>query len=444
MAKMAEALNSAGAGDDSTGVAAHEQPPAVQQPAAEVQPPATEQVPAVQQASDQTAELPYYLPETGVAPKDLQAALDGDPALKAALDAKPELKDALFAATRVAERGKKYDELFGSPRAAEQVAQQAAGFTRLMDLAADIKPVGQPGQGFDREGTQAAINAMLEVSALRDDQGNILRTPGGAIRTDGTVTRLLTNIAQSWMERNILAKLQGDDEALASLDLVMERAGLRPSTADQGQESEEIKQQRATLERERNEIAQQRQTSAKQAETEYNTVVETRISEVYDGTVGKLLEAASGLTPFAKEAVQNKILAGLKKAMRESTAWKGTKRSFQAMPLGKTRSDREVAAYREFIHDNLARVAQPILGDAGVHLTAAQAARSQQQTAREQATRGEVQHTVTLPGNNPPSREQLRTQVTGELQRELGRQPNQDEIDTALMFRAVSGQRRVA
>jgi hypothetical protein len=223
--------------------------------------------PAAEQTAGEDDAFEWEAPRTAT-PKELIEKLNAKPELKAALEADPEIRDLIFSNARVAAKNKAYSELFGSVDEARTVSDGHKTFANLRNLMGQVKP-------GDLSSTQPFINAMLEQGALRDEEGNPLRRQDGSLVTDGSVGRLMNNLAQLRLANSKpKRKRTGDNETLAALDTIMERAGFRaPSSVAEDEMSDSLKAQKAELDAERKQMDEARATQQKAAQTNHDNTV---------------------------------------------------------------------------------------------------------------------------------------------------------------------------
>lgn len=406
--------------------------PAAEDPAATTT--KTTQADATQTQTEGEPEHSYSLEQDGfVSARDLAAKIDANEALKTALPA--DIRNEIMANARLAQEGSEFKQIFASPDEAKVIADSAKEFAGFQEAFVSVTPDNVV------QGTTNLISLMLQSSYRRDEDGNLLMRDGKPV-TDGTVGRFLTEAAKRWVDHNIVKKLEGlnDDSVTAALDLVMERAGLRPSTAEQGQEVDQaIAARKAELDRQEAEIKAQKEAARTEQIKSYKSALNTQLGQVWEEETGKLLSAATGLSEFDREAVTQQINSAMVKALRESTAYRREKDQLEMRPMGDKRRAAEVALARSFLRTNLARIASPILAKAGVSVKAKADARQESQAAREQASRGEVRSGAAAKSTRAGTSQnpaQERAAVATDLKGRLGRDPNDSEINIEMMERA--------
>lgn len=365
--------------------------------------------------------------------RDLAAKLDANEALKAALP--DDLRNELMANARLAEALAPFREIFGSPAEAKVVAQAAQEFAGIQQIFTSIQ-----GEGIQK-GTSDLLNKMLEMSALRDENGNPRRRANGTYITDGTTTNFLNELFERKFNNAIVKKIQdsGDDAAIAALDLVMERAGLRPSTADKDKvDDPALAARKAELDRQQAEINRQQQAARTERETTFRNNLDNALQTTTNGAIDSVLKGATGLTEFTKGAVTAKLTRAIKEAIKNNTAYWMEKDRLAQQPMSQERHNAEVKLARDFLHANLARIARPILAEAGIAISKKAAERAAAQTARAEAARGEVQGAAPGQQANRPADASnpsaAREQTRARLREQLGREPNQSEINIEMML----------
>lgn len=394
-----------------------------------------EDKPAAEAAKSAVSETPSYsLEEDGfVGAKDLAAKLDADPTLKASLPA--ELRNEIMANARLAERGAEYQQIFASPAEAKIVAQTAQDFAAFSDafnmVGADVE-----------KGTSALINKLIEASALRDAEGNPVKNDNGTFKTDGTASKFLTTAAKRWFAINVVQKIEalGNENVTAALDLVMESAGLRPSTAAKMQTDDPaLTARKAELDAQETRLREQTQASSKAERQQYDSALEGDLATAYTAEAGALLGLATGLDGFTKQAVEQKIEAAVKKAIASSVSYKMRKNALQQQPRSPERRQREVALAKEFLRDNLARIARPILTEAGILVKGKLGERAAAQAARAEAARSEIGSgapvspaTMTGPSSNP--QQQIAQAREAYKAANGGKEPDDSQLNIFMML----------
>lgn len=445
---MVEAMVQAAAAKGFAGTQAQPEAAAATTPEAPVVDPAAAEAaaaeaaaPVEQPATEGEPEHSYSLDQDGfVGARDLAAEIDGNEALKAALT--PELRSKIMANARIAQEGAAFKEIFSSPEEARVISDTAKEFAGFQEAFVSITPDNVA------QGTTELISKLLQASYRRDDDGNVLMRDGKPV-TDGTVGRFLAETSKRWFDHNIVQKVEAakDESLSAALDLVMERAGLRPSTADQGQQVDPaIAAKQAELDRQLSEVRSQQEAARQESVKSYKSTLNTQLGQVWDDEMGKLLGLATGLSDFDRENVQAQLDKATRDAIRASTAYRREKDLLEMRPMGDKRRADEIALARKFLRTNLANIARPILAKAGVSVTAKAGARQEAQAAREQASRGEVRSGAAVQpmkaGQMTPAQE--RASVTEALQQKLGRAPDDSEVNQEMMIRHFEQRRKTA
>lgn len=357
-------------------------------------------------------------------PKELASKIEANPAVKAALDASPELRDMVFANARLAAKAKPYVDMFGSPEEAKVVNESHQAFVGIRNLLGAVKK-------GDLQSTHAVISAMLEQDAMRDEDGNPKKDAQGRLVTGGTTGRFLQNALNMRLASlEAQAKDVGDNETLAALDLVMERLGLRaPSSADEDGMSEELKAQKAELEQQQRELDEQRAQGRKEAQSQHDQRVFSRIDGALDKGISSILDGATGLTPFTRSNVERDIRAAMRSAIKSSSTFQMELDRIERMPVGAKRENAHVVLAQRYIHSYLRKLANPILAEAGITVQKAAAQKQQTQAARAENARSEVGGSGTPSHTTAkPSTEQNTAQIRADLTQKLGREPNLQEM----------------
>lgn len=337
------------------------------------------------EAAQNADDFKYSFEQDGfVGAKDLAAQIDGNEALKAALP--KEVRDVVMANARLAEDAAAFREVFASPaegKIVKQAAETLTAFAEAVNLCASDP----------EKGTTAFIQKLLEQSMLKNPDGTPRKGENGQNLYDGTASKLLTTAAKRWVAINVVQKVAElkDESVSAALDLVLERVGLRPSTAAKtGDQDPAIAQQRATLERERTELANQRDTQRKQNIAEYKTALDGDLDSLYTGEVGLLFSAASAVDEFLRGAVEKELATAVIAARKSSSSYNMRKSEIEREPMSAERRQKEVAHAKGWLRDNMVRIAQPIFTKAGISISKKAAAAAATSAARAEAARSEV------------------------------------------------------
>jgi hypothetical protein len=402
-----------------------ESPAAVETPAAEA---AATETPAAEAATTQDTDDEYsFDSDNFVGARDLAAKLDAE-----AANLSPETRELVMANARIAEAMAPYREIFGSPEEAKVIAQSAQDFADITHTFQSI--------GVDPvKGSSDLMTAMLKMSALKDENGEPRRRENGTFITDGTTTKFFNEIFDRKFNAAIVKKIQdsGDEAAMAALDLVMERAGLRTSTADQDQTDPALAARKAELDAQQAEINRQTQEQRQAAVASYNDALNGELQTLATSEIDKLLAPATGITDFAKSGVVTKLTKAIKEAVRTNSAYRIEKAALEAKPMTAKRRAEEVALATRFFRDHLKRVAQPIFAEAGISISKKAASRAEAQAAREQAARGDVNGSA--PGSAGKATDatnpvQARAAIAESLKAKLGRAPSDSEVNIEMML----------
>jgi hypothetical protein len=401
--------------------------PAVEAPAAKKEEPVA---PVAKTKGDDHA---YSLEEDGfVGPRDLASKIDANPALKTAMDA--ETRNEIMANARLAEAGAGFRELFSSVEEAKVIHQTAQEFAGFSEAFSSI--------GKDRvKGTDAMVQKLIEGSAIRDAKGNIVRNEDGSIRTDHTAGKFFGEIFNRGFNANVIEKVKalGDENVQAALDLVMESVGMRPSTAVEDQYQDPgLTQRKADLDAQEARIRQEREASTKEQTTQYQNAVDQDRTTLYDAEVGKLLGLATGLDAFTRGAVEQRIFKEVHDAIKRNTAYQLRINRLEQQPRTPERRQEEVGLAREFLRNNLARIARPILAEAGIKATGKAEERAATQAARAENARSEVNGgTASQPktGQSPQTPTQQYAQAREAFKASNGgREPSDSELNIYMML----------
>lgn len=399
-------------------------------PAAAVEPPAAAEgdgiVPAA--AGEGEEEEGYNFDEDGfTGAKDLATKLDGIENLD------PELRNELLANARIAESLAPYRELFGSPEEAKVVAQAANEYSQAQSVFQSITPENV------QQGTSDFLNLLLQMSALKDENGQPRRRENGTYITDGTTTRLLNELFDRKFNTSIVKKIEdsGDAAAIAALDVVMERAGLRASTADNTNVDPTIAAERAKLEADRKQFNEQQDAGRKAAVKSYNDRLNGELNTLSSGAFDKLLKSATGLDGLTKTAVITKLSKAVTSAIKADPSYQIEKRALQSQPMTEARLQKEKALANRWMNSSkFLRLAKPILSEAGITVSKKAAESKERQTARAEAARGDVGGSapVAKPSAANMTPQQAWNATAKALEQKLGRTPSDSEVNIEMML----------
>jgi hypothetical protein len=390
-------------------------------------------------ATTTTEDAPSYsLEEDGfIGARDLATKIDSNEALKAALP--KDVRDEIMANARLAETLAPYRDKFSSPEEADviiQTAQEFAGYSEAFSsISRDVE-----------KGTTAMINKLIEGSALLDAEGKPRKDPTtGAILTDGTAGKFLSKVFERGLALNVINKVKAlnDPNVEAALDLVMESVGLRASTATEDTNQDPaLKAWKEALDAQEARIKAERETTAKETSTSYRTALDTDLTSLYDGERKALLDGATGLSKFERESVESRLDAAVVAARKKNVAYGERLRQIQQQPMSAERRQREVALAKQFLRENLVRIAKPILLEAGVTVGKKAEERAAAAAARAEGARSEVSGgtaTSAQPQNPGATYEQQRSAVIADLKNKNGgKEPSDSEVSIALMMAAAA------
>jgi hypothetical protein len=377
---------------------------------------------------DEDDEIPNFddfeVDPIALAPKELATKIEADPALAAALDGNPDLKNQIFANARLAAETAQFKEVFGSPAEAKVAAEGHATFASISGSMSGLVD-------GDTKTLTPVITQMLEASALRGPDGELQYDKNGALVTDGTVGKFLRTSFQRRME--ILAeecKQNGDEDGLAAVDILMERAGLRAtSSANEEEMSAEMRTQHEAIKAERAALEREKQERVTEVATAYNTTVNTKIDAMMDAGIGALLSRATGLNDFSRATVETNIRTALAKEIARNPQFQTEMDRLDRMPYGKDRQKAHMALATRYFQSGLAKVATAELAKAGAAITAKQKAQAEKSAARTEAARSEVRGATTTAKSAPVlSEREAFAQVEADLKKTLGRSPTNLEL----------------
>lgn len=377
----------------------------------------------------------YSLEEDGfIGAKDLAAKIEANEALKAALP--EDVRNEIMANARLAEFGASLREYFASPEEAKIVSESAQQFAGVIEAF--------QGVGTDvQKGTTALVEKILELSALRNADGTLMKNDKGQYITDNTAGKFFDTIFERKFGAAITSKVKalGDENVQAALDLVMESVGLRPSSADKDQLGDPaLAARKAELDAREAEITRQSAATKQETWKAYSSAVEGDLNSLYEGAVGKLLDGATALNEFTRGAVENELASAVKTAIRTNTAYQMERKRIEAMPPTPERRQAEVALAKRFFRVNLARISKPVMAKAGIVVSQKIEERKAAQAARAENVRSEINGGAPTqpvqPGNGQNATQQRET-IAANLKAQTGHDPSESDITVALMLAAA-------
>ena len=363
--------------------------------------------------------------------KELNEQIGADPALKAALEQNPELKSRFFANARLAERANKYDEIVGSPDEAQVMSQ---GYQTFAQLGEHLMAVEEG----NFQTLTPFIEAMKEQTALRDANGEIRRYPDGSMMTDGSVGRMLKTF---FHERLEMLKQQeekaGNDWRLAIFDEVMECAGLRgPSSAQQEDEPEELRAQRASLEQERKALDERKQTEFKADLAASDARVDSKTDTVLHSGLKSILDTATGLDKFSRTTLENNIGKELGAFIRGNVSYRNQRATIERGAIGPAREQALVRLNIRFVNEHLRKITTKEVEKAGFSLQSKFEQRQHRQAARVEASKSDTNSAMShvAPGSHANDMASI-PRIEADLKASLGREASTKEVLVERMMR---------
>lgn len=368
----------------------------------------------------------FELDPVALAPKELAAQIESDPALAAALDGNAELKNQIFANARLAAETAQFKEFFGSPAEAKVAAEGHAKFAGIVSAMSSIND-------NDTKTVGPVMDQMLQASALRGPNGELQYDNNGALRTDGSVGKFLRNSFKQRMEMFADQFVKaGDEDGQAAVDILMERAGLRtPSSASESEEnmSDEVRTQLKTVREERAALDAEKATRDAEVANTYHSAVNTKIDTMMDTGIKSLLDRSTGLNDFSRKTVEGNIRAALAAEIKKNPRFQDEMDRIDKMPYGKERQKEHMLVATRYFQSGLAKVAMSKLAEAGASLTAKQQAQAEKSAARTEAARSEVRGATAIAKSAPVLNEkETFAQVEADLKKSLGRSPTNLEL----------------
>ena len=390
----------------------------------------TEDTPATDvQAVDQPEGEDEYDEPAGIAPQDLSKEINDNPALKEFLDSNPEFKDKVFANARLAAKVNEFQEIFRTPAEARISATEHGKFSNLKTIMGELD--GSPKSAND------FIQAMLPESYLLNEDGTPQLDQNGKPRHDGSVYKFLKGAYQLRMDnlRNSYIN-RGDNDAAAAVDLLMERQGFTAPSTLQEDGSPELQQQREQIRQERAELDRMKAQDAQTKAAAFTQSLDEAAGDIFDAEIGKRLKIADGLS------APSKTVERIKDLLAETLDNKPTFRTERDSLLKRPQTDKvkgEYAAFtKRYMQQYLPQIIARVLREDGTTEIEAQNFRQSQQSARAEASRSEARGSGTTGPKAPAAPmdgAQLRNVVTQELRTQLGREPLQPEILRAIIER---------
>lgn len=368
------------------GIETSPEAPKVETP--KVETPKAEETPKVETPAAEADDAFSLTDDSFAGARDLAAELDAVAGLSGLLP--KETRDKIMANARIAERLAPYQELFASPEEAKVISETANEHASFAEAYSMISRDPE-------KGTNAFVNKLIEGSALRNEDGSIRKNANGDIMTDGTAATFFKTIFERGFALNITKKVEAlkDENLTAAFDLVMERVGLRPSTADQDQNADPgVVAQKAALAAERAQIANERNTQHTETMRTHQAAVDGETTSAFTTSLGGLMGQATALSALEQTAVRGNIekafATALKRGNPASVAYYRELDRIRQSPISAGRRQKEVALAARFTREKLVTLARPILKEAGVVVGQKAEERAAAQAARAEQARSEV------------------------------------------------------
>lgn len=385
---------------------------------------------AAETAEEDVDEEPFSLDAPGVvAPKELAGIVNDNPEFKAVLDANPEIKNKLFATARQAARAAQYEEVFPTPAEAAIAAEGHQALVGVQELMGGVVP-------GDVKTTLGVVDKMVEMSALRDETGAILKNPDGSVKSDGTVGRFVKELVGFHLSRlEAAAEKDGDFETQEVLGRLMEREGLRaPSSANQEDVDEATKAREASVTAREDALKASEQSAYAERVQQFENSIAGQIDTGVDTSINQLLSKAT-LSPFEKEQAVKAIRNEVFTKVAANPRFKEKLMRLQSLAPGKDAEAKRVALGLEYSKPLMRKVAGEVLAKIGVDKLERQDEKTEKQAAREDAARSESKSAIrTAKPLQAPTTQDFMTQAETELIAEMkGNKPTSAQVIARVM-----------
>lgn len=370
---------------------------------------------------------PYKLADT-ITPKDLAGALEKNPALKAALDADPTMKSKMFANARRSEKLAQMEQYVRSPEEAKVLQETTGTFNNLSDLMGSIDP-------NDHATVDSFLGALVSQTFIRGEDGQpIINEKTGRPMTDGSMFRMLQG-AYAVRHSNLrtMYEKQGNDEAVAAIDLLngLQGIGAKPASSESGQDiPPQLKAREDAVTARENSLKEQQNKVREDGVKAFKRSVALRRADKFDGELDTLMQSATGLGDFNRDAVRGKIMTELKTFLRTDHAYNRELKQLEAQPQTEATANKLVEVAVRAMRNNLGRLARPIFTEAGAQAMTQQATDTANGDARAKASRGDggVTATVGPTASTKLEGRALNEHIVKEFVAANGRQPSNEEI----------------
>jgi hypothetical protein len=364
---------------------------------------------------------PFELEPLGIITAEgLAKDLRDKPELAAALDKYPELKNSIFAAARRSGRLEDFEQHFATPAEAATAAEASANLSNLSSVVTAAK---------DIDGARKALSAMVQMSALLDENGQPVPDGRGGIKTDGSVGRFAHNLFGAGLDMWSRSAEENDDpELAAAVDVLRARAGFAESApSTQEHMTEEQRRQAADLEQRSQSVAErERALRATQVET-WNKGVDDAVEATVDKRIAGLFKAVA-LDDTQKANAIRDIKGGIYELIRDNSRYNTRLDGLTRMPMNDVTAKQRVALASEYIQAYLPNVARKVLATYGAKRMEQQQQQTEKQAARADASRSEANTTPRVSKPVQQSAEERHRLAVETLTARLNRTPEIEEI----------------
>lgn len=365
----------------------------------------TEEAPATEEAAAEKPgeeakpeeEEPALDLDEPIAPSALEQKINSNPELKALLDKDPSLRGEMFKAARLGQETFQYKEVFPTVESAK-IAAVDASERRQFEAAWNAGP-----KGF--------IDSLVDFNTIKDANGNPVKDANGHIQVDPSLTNVLDFIGNNefeyrfnnWLkEERAQAEREGNDEAIAALDILTARKN-SPNRAGASEDvPEHIKTREAALKAKEDASARQ---DAERLQVAKGQAFDAVIAKA-DISVNKLIDPIidkSALSDFAKKQAKQVIHDKLEASMQADREYQSRKLAYDNAKHAL--SEKEQGEYSALVtttaQNKLGRIIREVMEEAGKPAITAQAAKQQKVAAQQKRSQQELRGAATPATQKP-------------------------------------------
>lgn len=386
---------------------------------------APDATPEVAEAKPEVPEFDFNPPAV-MTPEVLTKMIADVPAFGELLEANPALKGQLYKTTREAAELRPYKEIFPDLETAKSIVGEVRSFHDVRDVFMG---------STTKEGTQAALRKIAEMSHVRDENGNPVLHDGKPVVGDdffGFVSHVaaleLETRASEVRERLEADQYHNDPriKALAKTDFAAAQAevtaayerdqkllesysAITQAGSEKGKPelTPELQRKAQELdERERTLMAKEqggKNQSRQEFERGIQKEAETRIANLINSAIAHSEKNGAPIQPFLKEVLPQQIAAKLVARLSSIPGYNFEMKSLQALPPGDNSRQRRLAAVDRHMQEHAPDIIREVFTSAGIQTAITAKARAEKVKEQTEVTkRTEIPGSRGLPYGGQP------------------------------------------